>query len=214
MIQKQDWERLLSTTSAKLPGASMAEIKATIFDVLYEFFKDSSCWIEAIPVPIVPDIVAYNVVPDEGQIIRLLGVVDANNLPVKALMPVLGTLNLAFPQNQSQTVTMYAALNVTLPLQQHDQPVAPHWVLPVWGPLIAEGVLGRMMNETEKTYSDKATAIYFLKRFRDAISQARVEALSRFTMGGASWRFPSDFQARGQRGGISTGDDTRFNSWP
>lgn len=214
MIAKQDWERLLADTAAKLSGASMQEIKSTIFDTLHEFFKDSSSWIESVSLPVVAGTTTYTVAVTEGQIIRLAGVVDANNLPVKALMPDLGVITLAFPTNQTATYSAFLVKNVTLPLSKGMQPVGPEWVLPLWGPYISEGVVGKMMNTPQRTYSDVKGALYRLQRFRDAIQQARTETLSRYTIGGASWRYPQDFQARGQKGGISTGFDTRFESWP
>jgi hypothetical protein len=214
MIAEQDWKRLLADVAAKLPGASMAEIKSVAFDTLHEFFKDSSCWIETLTVPVTPASTTYDLVVGEGQLVRLLGVLDANNQPVKALMPAIGQLQLAFSVNTNQTYTAYVALNVTLPLQKGMQPVAPDWVLPLWGPYITQGIIGNMMNVEQRTYSSVRGAAYNLKRFRDAISQARTEALSRYTLGGAAWRFPGDFSTRGQKGGISTGTDTRFTSWP
>jgi hypothetical protein len=209
-IAAPDWERLLDMATAKLPGVSRAMLKSNIFDVFHEFFDLSSAWLEDIAVPIVPDTTTYVLVPSEGTIIRLAGVRDVNNVPQQALMPTLGTISLVYPSTQAQTFTATVVKNVVLPTERGDIPLAPDWVLPMWGPSILDGVLGRMMGELSKSYSNLPLSNYHLKRFLNAIATARSATLHRNTFGAQNWSFPRQFGRGTQRGGFSTSNTGGF----
>lgn len=202
-ITEPDWERLLDSARVKLPGSSDAMLKSDVFDVMHEFFRVSSAWTENISVPIVADVTTYSMVPSEGQIIRLAGVVDSNGVPQPALMPTIGTLTLAHPVNTAQTLTATVVLNVVLPVDRKKKPEAPDWLLPVWGPGILDGLLGRMMGQLSKSYSNPVMSLYHLRRFTDAMSAARTAALRRNSFGSQAWAFPQ-FGRGSQRGGVST----------
>jgi hypothetical protein len=209
-IAKPDWERLLDMATAKLPGVSRALLKNEVFDVFHEFFDLSSAWLEDIAVPIIPNTLTYDLVPSEGTIIRLAGVRDSNNVPQQALMPVLGSLTLVYPSNQPQTFTATVVKNVVLPKERGDIPLAPDWILPAWGPSILDGVLGRMMGELSKSYSNMPLSLYHLKRFLNAIATARSATLHRNTFGAQNWAFPRQFGRGTQRGGFSTSNTGGF----
>ncbi len=209
-IAQPDWDRLIDSTTAKLPGASAALLKNEIFDVMHEFFTLSSAWLEDISVPIVADTLTYTLIPSEGQIIRLAGVSDSNGIPQPALMPNIGTLTLAFPTNINQTYTATVVKTVVLPTDKKAVPIAADWLLPVWGPSILDGVLGRMMGQISKSYSNAPQSVYHLKRFLNAIAAARSATLSRNTIGGAAWAFPRQFGRGTQRGGFSTSNTGGF----
>ncbi len=209
-IADQDWDRLIDSATAKLPGTSAALLKNEIFDVMHEFFTLSSAWLEDLSVPIVVGTVEYDLAVAEGQIIRLAGVSDSNRVPQPALMPTIGTLLLAYPVNTPQTYTVTVVKNVVLPTDRQKIPTAPDWLLPVWGPSILDGVLGRMMGQISKSYSNPALSLYHLKRFLNAIASARSATLARNTMGGAAWGFPRQFGRGTQRGGFSTSNTGGF----
>jgi hypothetical protein len=60
----------------KLSGASNPAIMAEMYDVMTEFFEHSNCWIEALKIDGVAYGREYSLIPTEGQIIRLIGVVQ------------------------------------------------------------------------------------------------------------------------------------------
>lgn len=202
-IADPDWDRILNSARAKLPNSSDALIQNELFDVMHEFFTISSSWLEDLSVNIIADVTTYDLVPSEGQIIRLAGVTDVNRIPQPALMPTIGTLQLAYPVNSAQTFTVTVVKTVALPVDREKKPEAPDWLLPVWGPSILDGLLGRMMGQLSKGYSNPALSIYHLKRFLNAVAAARSAALSRNTIGGAAWVYPR-FGRGSQRGGFST----------
>lgn len=208
---KQDIDQLLNQLRIKLTGASDSGIKGEIFDVFREFFNDSSSWMEDIAVSINAGTLAYDLVPgDGGRIVRLAGVVDVNNIPQPALMPVMGQLLLQYAQNSAQTWTATVVKSVSLPTLKDQFPSVPDWVLPVFGEAIISGVLGRMMAQPNKSYTDKEQSKYHLARFRKGITDARVATLRRNTVGSQAWSYPQGFRSRGQRGGVSVGNATKF----
>jgi hypothetical protein len=210
-IYKQDFERFMNQARVKLTGASDAGIKAELFDVLHEFFNDSDSWLETLSVPIVTGTTTYALVPAlGGLIIRLQAVYDPNNIPQPAFMPEFGTLSLVYPVNTSQPYTVIVSKQVLLPTSRDDVPDAPPWVMQVYERTILDGVLGKMMGQQNKSYSNDTLSTYHLKRFRDGIQMARVATQRQNTKGAQAWRFPQQYRVSTQRGGISTANPTTF----
>src|ERR1039458_1867003 len=75
-IAKQDFEQIMTQATVKLVGASEGAMRAEFYDVLTEFFNDSSCWTEHVTFQYQPNTLAYPLNVNEGQIIRLNGVGD------------------------------------------------------------------------------------------------------------------------------------------
>lgn len=205
-----DFEYLLAQAQVQLPASTEAAIQHELYDTLREFFNDSSSWLENIPVPIVPQVVTYQLVPIEGQIIRLSGVCDQNGIRQPAIMPVLGTICLRYPYSQASTFTASVVKNVVQPTSDDFYPVAPDWLLPVWGVGILDGLLGRMMSHQSKPYADREQSIYHLARFRDVIARARTTTTRANTFGAQAWIYPQDWKITSQRGGVSVGIQNRF----
>lgn len=208
MIAKQDLDQLMNQLRVKLVGASDAGLKAQLYDVCTEFFRDSLSWYEIIPFTAQPNIVDYSVTPTEGMIIQLAAVVNGDGSLCSASMFDVGTVHLANAPNESQTLYATVIKTVGLPNTNDMVPMAPDWLLPQWHLEIQSGVLGNMMLQTDKSYSDRAGALYHLKRFRDGIAQARARTLRANTQGTQAWRFPGSFATNTQRGG--SGPERQF----
>lgn len=204
-IAKQDADQLMNMARVRLPGSSDAGLKAELYDTMSEFFEDSRCWLESIQFNVVTDTTNYQVVPTEGQIIGLVGVRDSSNQAQGALMPDIGTIILSQIPNIAQAPLYYYAIvskNVSLPTGASNLPVGPDWLLPRWHTGILDGLLGRMMSHKEKPYSDEKRSSYHLKKFRNAVAQARVAALRQHTLGAQAWRFPQGFATNSQKFGV------------
>jgi hypothetical protein len=87
-------------------------------------------------------------------------------------------------------------------------PVFPDWILPSFHEYILDGLLGRMMNHPNKSYTSDSQSVYHLKRFRDGMAMARAAAMRANSFGAQSWTFPQSFRTRNQKGGISVGAET------
>jgi hypothetical protein len=219
MIAKQDFEQLMTQAEAKLVGVSTRAMHAEFYDVLTEFFNDSSIWTEHVTFQYQINTIGYPVSVPEGQIIRLNAVADWGTntppeltapitpglprpLPLPALMPQIGLIVLSnIPSNPGFAQAQFT-LNCSLPASRDGVPIAPDWVLPIWHVGLLDGLLGKMMNDPNKSYSNATGAAYHLKRFRDAIQRARVSKLRANTLGSGAWRFPQSFRALSQQSGV------------
>lgn len=218
MMDKADVTHLLNQARVKLLGASEAGLKAELYDTIYEFFKDSNSWLETLSIGVTDATQDYILVPSEGgQIIRLAGIFDPNLIPVAGFMPVVGTLHLLYPVNTDQTYSVIVVKNIVPPTRSDDErtfkgtvPDAPDWLLHLYQSYILDGILGRMMLHANKSYSNPTIATYHLRRYRDGIAQARVDAQRQNTIGAQAWNYPQQFRTGGQRGGVSVGNATSF----
>jgi hypothetical protein len=219
-IAKHDFDQLMNQARVTLVGSSDAGLKGAFYDVCSEFLNDSSSWTQDVQVNAVPTRTEYPLQVNEGQVIRLVGVStppipqgqqqDATTLPagvfIPALMPTVGTLLLSQAPVSATTYIAQVVTNVALPTDRNAIPIGPDWLLPIWHVGLLDGLLGKMMMQPGKSYSDKVTGAYHLKRFRDVIARARVSKLRASTNGAQAWRFPQQFRSNTQRGGIpSTG---------
>lgn len=218
-ISPIDFNQLMNQARVTLVGSSDAGLKGAFYDVCTEFLNDSSAWTQDVQFLAVTTRTEYKLSVPEGQIIRLAGVAtpqtpqgqaqNANTvpggIPVPALMFDVGTVTIP-AQNQDTTLVATFVCNVSLPSDRKGVPLAPDWLLPIWHVGLLDGLLGKMMLQPGKSYSNQQLATYHLKRFRDAIARARVSKLRASTNGTQAWRFPQGFSTRTQQGGVpSTG---------
>jgi len=212
-LDPREVSQLLTQAQIKLTGASESGIKAELYDVLKEFFGDSSCWQEDINFLPLSGVDLYLLAPAlDGQIIRLVGTWDDKGSPVAAFMRDFGSLQLLFQPQVDATVNFTARVvkTVTLPISRDALPIAPDWTLRVYSVHILDGLIGRMMAQQQKTYSNNTLSAYHLKRFRTGIQLAKVAAERANLKGAQSWSFPRGWGSKSQRGGVSTAYPTRF----
>lgn len=221
-MAKQDFDRFMNQVRVRLPGASDAGIKGELFEVFSEFFEDSNSWTETLTVPVLasnpPTLnVLYSLLPQYGgRIIRLIGAWDANSIPQAAFLPQQdqdggpATMQLVNYVTTNQNFTVAVIKNTCLPTSHDMIPVAPEWLLPRFGRYILDGILGKMMSQPGKSYTDDKKSQYHLQRFRVGIAMAKTQAERQFTMGAQSWRYPRQYRSHGQRGGIWVANPTTF----
>lgn len=222
-IQKNDFDRFINQMRTKLAGSSDAGVKAELFEVLDEFCDDTSAWQEQLALNVIAGSISvpntvYDLVPQQGgTIIRLMAVFDPNQIPVPAFLPTgatnvseVGQLNLVNPVNTNQTLTVFVAKTVLLPTNKDEIPDFDQTLFRRYIRTIMDGTLGRMMGHQNKTYSNAGGSTYHLQRFKDGCSMARVQVQRQNTFGAQAWAYPQTWRTRGQRGGVSTADPTRF----
>lgn len=202
MLNASDINVVMNQARVELTGASDAGLKAKMYEVMEEFFRDTSSWREQIPFNVITSALTYDIVPSEGQIIRLERVVNSGGYGVPALMEDIPTVQLQYAPNQPDTYTATVIKNVCLPLTKDGFPIAPEWVLQKWHLAIKHGMIGMLKNENNKSYSDKPGAVYNLAKFRQMIANVRSATLRANTTGAQAWRFPQTFRATTQKGGV------------
>lgn len=213
-LDPRTFEQFMNQARIKLPGASDAGIKVELFDTMKEFLKDSNAWTEDILFTAAANTTDYLLTPlqDGGQIIRLVGVWDDKQIPVPSFMPTFGTIRMVHQPSISSSQPQWTARvikNIALPTTREDIPVAPDWLLGVYSVDILDGLLGKMMGQQAKSYSNGTMSTYHLRRFRTAIQTARTAAIRQNTQGAQEWAFPRGWGCNTQRGGVSTAWPTR-----
>lgn len=224
MLHEHDIRRFMNQARMKLTGSSDAGIKAQLFETLKEFFQDSNAWREHLHLLVTAGTQHYQLVArEQGRIFRLIGVWDGNRLPVAAFMPEPGELLVRWPIDISSIqptgtppfkpsptnpwlVTVVE--NIQDPTTREDFPVCPAWTLQLYSATVLDGLLGAMMAEPNKSYSNSTMSAYHLRRFRTGIVAARTAANRQNTVGAQTWSFPrSGIGRNNQRGGVVT-------AWP
>lgn len=213
-LDKNEFDQFITQAMIKLPGASESGIKAELFDVLKEFFEDSNCWAEDIQFIPQAGVTDYPLAPREGgQIIRLVGTWDALGIPIQAFMRDFGTVKMLHaPQSTGTAAAKWFSRvikTVTLPTTRDAVPIAPDWTLRVYSVHVIDGLLGKMMSQQSKSYSNTTSAAYHLKRFRAGIQIARTAAARANLVGAQEWAYPRGWGSGSQRGGVSTAWPTR-----
>lgn len=222
-LDPQSVEHFLNQARIKLPGSSDSGIKAEFYEVCKEFLNDSNAWVEHLFVPVTAGIQDYLLTPKHGgQIIRLSGVFDGNRIPVAAVMPDFGRVHIRWPiqvssivptpgspitLNASNPYLVVVVKNVTDPTTRDNLPIVPEFLLKVYSLHILDGLLGKMMGQQAKSFSNQTMSLYHLRRFRTGIQQAKKAALNQNTQGAQNWSFPRGWASNTQRGGMVT-------AWP
>lgn len=198
-----DLDVLLGQANSILTGTSDAQLKVVFFQVLQEFFDESDCWLESIGITVIPNLVDYQIDPISGRILRLLEVLDQNNVAQSATMPVPGWVRFTYPYTNPQPMVAVVAKNVTGVLECFP-PDFPEWFLSQYGLGVLAGVLGNFMIMPGNLWTDMNVGKYHLARFRNAIMHARVATRYQNKIGAQSWAYPQTFRTTTQRGGVST----------
>ena len=192
--------RLMDNARVRLPGAIDTAIQLELFAVLNEFFQDSNCWYEDISLNVTPNVTSYSIVPSSTAApVRLIGVANSSNQMQMAVFDLPSTLTLIVAPSQADTFTARLVLTVDDPVSSEGFPDCPEWALNKYQSDILDGVLGRMMSQIAKPYTNERMAIYHTRKFRGAVAQAKVEAQHGNIYRGQNWRFPQTFARRNPR---------------
>lgn len=197
-----DMNRLMDQARLRLPGALDGAIQMELFNALDELFKGSNCWYEDVEFTVqpttrtyreAPDDYVYILVPTSGSIFRLVGVWDEGGAPVEATMPAPPDVLIRRAPLATEDYLARVVLTVVDPTTRDGYPQFPDWVLRKYGSVILDGLLGRMMAQIAKPYSNAQMAALHLRKFRSDISKAKVEAQRQNVYRAQAWKFPQTF---------------------
>lgn len=199
-MARAEFNRIMDQLRIKLPGALDGTLQLEMFAVMKEFFQKSNCWIEDISFDVTPGETVYEIFPTNlASINRLMSVKNAQGRNVVAYMFEPGVVQLYSEPSEAATYTASVALTVGEPTDREGYPEFPDWVLIKYGDDIVDGVLGRMMSQIAKSYSQPQMAMYHMRRFIQAVSKAKVEAQHANAYRGQNWSFPQSFTRRKAR---------------
>lgn len=194
-------DRVMTNARVHLPGALDDAIKLELFNTLNEFLTDSRCWLSEFNVRVRAERDSYDIEPTEpGTIISLVSLVNSTtDVPVRATLQSPEVLVLASTPSEAATLVATVTLTVVDPVDVDDYPVIPTWLLAKYHLGILSGLLGRMMSQQAKPYSNERMAVFHTRKFRSQIAIARAEARHKNLYGANTWRFPQSFASGRQR---------------
>ena len=175
----------------QVPGALDAALLLALTPVMKDFLSGSNVWQEKIQFNVAPTDTSleYILVSSEaGQINRLLSVENAQKVPVRAVMPVPGTVQLSIDPGQAET---YTALVSLTSVATNSYPEFPDWILAKYFNELLHGLIGALYAQPAKPYTSPQLATVHMRKFRQGISLARVSANRQNTYSAQRWRFPS-----------------------
>jgi len=208
-MSAKDIERLMNTIRVRAPGATDALMQLELFTVMDEFFKGSNAWIEEIEFDALPGEVPgqiYYLSPSCNAVIdKLMWMYEktADNRRGGVLlgtMAVPGEIQLRMQPNVKTTIRAAVALSVADPSDSKGYVLFPEWVLLKHRNTIVDGVLGKLLSQPSKPYTNTQMSVYHLRRFRSGVATARIEQQHNNVFRAQAWRFPS-FAGGSQRGG-------------
>ena len=199
-------DRLMKNARIALPGSLDNAISLELFNVLDQFFRDSGIWTEEIPFTVLagdPVGTIYYIEPaGVSSIVRLIGVRNYDSFRQRCAMFIPGEVTfLSPPSNNDADVNYWATvvLSIVDPVMSDGYPEFPEWIVEKYGIGILDGVLGRMMAQPAKPYTNRELAIAHLAAFRRTISHAGTESLHGNVHNAQAWVYPQSFRTRSRR---------------
>lgn len=184
------YNRVLKNAAAHLPGALPANLRVELFNTLDEFFQQTNAWVDTDTLHILPAQREYYIVPQYGRVVRFAGLWAADDHPIRATMPVIGTVRLSYVPSEAFDATAYTILTVSDPLREDDLPQVPIWIFTTYSNTIVSGILHRMMIQPAKPYSNPNLSTLHGRRFHSGMVAARADADKGFVQNAQPWRFP------------------------
>lgn len=185
-----DAERMMRLARARLPGALDELIQAELYNVADEFFKQSSAWQQDIDFTTAAADDDYVLAPSTGNLVRLVQVLTADSVAVDATLELPATIRLRWMPTRIETLTATVVMSVSK-MDADNLPDIPAWVWDRHSEDFLDGVVGRMMTQKMKPYTDERLGVYHMRRFRNGMAMAKVAATHRNIEDGQRWRFPA-----------------------
>lgn len=202
MSELPEITRLLADVRSSAPGAMDVEMRGQLFAVLRDFCDETNVWQETIDVNVTVGNTAYVITPTLGSIIRLLNFYNPQDtykrFATPATMQVPGALVLQQSPSQDVLLTALVSKTVDDPVDAEGNPPIDSWIVQKYSEAFTAGVVGRLLRQPAKPYTDKELAMYHLKTYRSMRSTARVEVLHQNLYGAQTWLYPQAF-APGRR---------------
>jgi len=210
MTANTDVQRLINNVMIRLPGAVLANLQLELFNTMDDFFKGSNVWNEDILITVPgqdPVGSVYLLAPQQpAQIDKLLWIYTKSTDPkglrgsqVGGAMSVPGELTLNNQPSSALDIIVTVALTVQDPTDRDGYVQFPAWVLQKYNDVIQDGVLGRMMSQPVKPYTNMQLSVYHMRKYGSGVSQARIDWTRNNTYRQQAWRFPG-FAGGSQRG--------------
>jgi hypothetical protein len=214
MTANTDVQRLINNAMLHLPGSTLAVMQVELYNVMTQFFQGSNVWNEDIPLTIPgqqPVGTVYLLAPQQPAAIdKLLWIYTKSTDPkglrgsqVGGAMVVPGELTLNNQPSSALDIIVTVALTVQDPMDRDGYVQFPAWVLQKYSDILQSGLIGRMMAQPVKPYTNMQLSVFHMRKFASGVSQARIDWTRNNTYRQQAWRFPGF--TRGSQRGRSSG---------
>ncbi len=211
-----DIDRLMNNARSRLSGAVDTVLQLELFNVMDDFFKKSNVWNEDIDIMIPgmdPANTIYEITPTGPALIdKLLWVFQVpddtsigRGPGVAAAMSIPGKITLRTQPSSAVLYRISVALTVQDPTLRNGYVTFPAWVLAKYRDCILDGLLGKMMSQPGKPYTNTQLSVFHMRKFVTQVASARVEWTRNNTYRAQAWAFPQGFSGGSQRGSSSWG---------
>lgn len=192
------FDRLMTTIRPHLPGALDEAIRQELFFACHEFFERTDVWTEDQSFTVLRDTDFGEIMPFSGRVVRLLGV-EFEGRSVRGVtlseFDSTGTAKVKMPHKETTTHEYIARVSLTVsdPLTRDAYPIVPVEIVTRYTEALMHGILGRMMMQPSKPYTNLQLAQVHTVKFRGEMSRARNEKKEGNTAGSQAWAFPRTF---------------------
>lgn len=185
--------RLLGAIRARLPGAKDSQTRLALFDTLQDACSRARVWTEQVPYRLVPGKQVFSVAQDKARVVTLLDVAH----------PVLDQRSVAYSDEKvaisvdietldpADYLYLTMALAPSLDVDMDDpQQWIPHDLYASKYTLLLHGVLGTMMLQTAKPYSNTSLGQYHTQVYSRELNASPLKDREGGLPARQHWRFP------------------------
>ena len=201
-MQNVSLTRIFDTARLRLPGATDGVMQLEFQNVMQDFCVTTNAWVDGTDVQLRPGINLYDLVPPNasGTIKRIMYVEDADpqapHWAASAWMPLPGVMQVDFIPTAEQNLIVYVALQPSEHGCNQNFPDVPDWFWTDYTRPLQDGLIGNMMVQPAKPYSNPQMGQFYLKRFNSGMSTVRIQADNGRRYGGQHWAFPQGFAVK------------------
>ena len=201
-MQNATVTRIFDTARLRLPGATDGVMQLEFMNVVQDFCVATSAWQDATDVKLEPNVTLYDLVPPDanGDIKRIVDVENkdpqAPRFTASVWMPVPGVMQISYLPQAEQDVIVWVALQPNELGCKQGLPSVPDWFWTDYTQTLQDGLIGNMLVQPAKPYSNPAMGQFYLKRFVSGKSTARIQVDNGRRMGAQHWRYPQGFAVR------------------
>jgi hypothetical protein len=194
--------RIFDTARLRLPGATDGVMQLEFTNVVQEFCVTTNAWVDATDVELQPNTNLYDLVPPDanGDIKRIMYVEnldrEAPAWTAPAWMPVPGVMQIGFVPQVKQDIVVFVALQPNERGCKQSIPGVPDWFYTDYTKQLTDGLIGSMLVQPAKPYSNPQMGQFYLKRFLSGMSTVRIQADNGRRYGGQHWAFPQGFAVK------------------
>lgn len=180
-----------------LPGVLDTGLELELFNVFDEFLQKSKFWQEDINYTTILNTTSYALTGTQpGAMTDLMTNVNANGAYIAASMGTLATLDLVASPTQVEVLTATVAYTVFDPADVNGYPQIPADMLHKYGVGILAGLIGRMMTQPAKPWTNQQLGIFNIRKFNGTVAQARADVRHENIYDGQTWRYPNFARGR------------------